>query len=260
MPPFEIDEFKQILEDESQEGHSEVMGIINNIVSQQVEGLQTTNQDLKEEKRKLQEILDGMPGNDELEKMRQLQERLDSSEDARLIAEGKMDEVINARTERYRSKIESRLKDVQEENKKLVDTNKELKNSYDSFRVDNAIKSAAMEEGVVPTAIDDLALRLSRIFRVEDGKIVGRDESGDYIRNEENEKMGVKDYIKSLKEDAPHFWPPSSTSGLHGGSEQLESSMYESAEKGNAGDYGDKRREQLRRRREEKMNGSRNLN
>lgn len=251
MPPFEIDEFKKVLEDESQEGHSAVKEVIDGMVNNAVEALKNTNVDLKEEKQKLQQILDSMPGNDEIEKMRQLQEKLDSSEDARLIAEGKMDEVIQNRTERYRSKIESRLKDAQTENNKLIEDNKNLKSSYENFRIDNAIKSAAIEEGVVSHAVGDLALRASGAFSVEDGKIVARDEHGDYILNDDGEKVTPREYISALKEVAPHFWPPSATSHLNGGSnEQIENSMYDAAEKGDASGYSERRRAQLKEKRE----------
>lgn len=253
--PIDVEEFKSVLSDESQEGHSEIMGVVQHMVDGAVEALKNTNTDLKDEKKKLQEILDGMPGNDEIEKMRQLQERLDSSEDARLIAEGKMDEVIESRNERYRERINTRLKDVTDENAKLIDDSKKLKSSFDDFRIDNAIKLAAIEEGVVPHAVADLALRAAPTFFIEDGKVVAKDEHGDYIKNDEDKKVSVNEYIQSLKEAAPHFWPPSKTSGLNGGSqEQLEDSMFDAAEKGHAGTYGATRRAQLRKRQEDKIN------
>lgn len=252
MPPFEIEDFKTVLSDESQEGHSEVMEIINHQVDKAVEALKSTNIDLKEEKKKLQEILDGMPGSDEIEKMKLLQERLDSSEDARLVAEGKMDEVVEKRTERYRSKIESRLKETQDGYNKLEEDNKKLKSSFDKYKIDNAIKSAAMEEGVLKTAIGDLALRAAPTFFVEDGKVVAKDSHGDYLTNDDGDKLSVREYVSSLKTEAPHFWPASATGGLNGGSpEQQEDSMFSSAAKGDAGEYGAKRRAQLKKRRED---------
>lgn len=210
------EEIKVALGDENSILSKQVKSLVSNAVSTAVEGVQKTNSDLKSEKQKLQTILDSMPNKEQLEAFQNMQKQLDGSEDAKLISEGKLDDVVLRRTERLRSDFDAKLNTTSEELQKEKDRNNDLSNKYNIYRIDNAIRVEASKQGVVPHATDDLVNRALSIFVMEETSIVARDSKGEIMLGEGGKPITPKDYIISLKESAPHFWPPSKGAGLEG--------------------------------------------
>jgi len=236
---------------------SAISTAVSTAVDDATKGLKTTNSDLKTEKKNLQAALDKMPTKEQLESYTKMQSNLDSSEDAKLIAEGKMDEVIARKTERVRIDLEKKFNDSQAE---LTTTQEKLVNvsgNYANHRIDETIRQAAIASGVSPEAIEDVVLRSVGIFSVDEkGAIVALDAEGHVTTNEAGTPLVPKVFVSDLKEKAPHFWPGSSSGGLGGSGRASDDSLIAAAEKGNVSGFIDQRRAQLKKKRETRFGGA----
>jgi hypothetical protein len=76
--------------------------------------------------------------------------------------------------------------------------------------VEGALRAAAAAAGLVPAAVDDALARARRIFTLnEDGTPVARDAEGEA-------SLTPAEWLETMKESAPHWWPPSSGAGAPG--------------------------------------------
>lgn len=169
---------------------------------------------LKQAKEQLKQF-DGL----DAEKIKTMMKAFDSSEEARLLAEGKFDDVINKRLERvnldYNQKIENLSKQVDSE-KEIAD---KYRSRYDSKMIEISVRSAAEKAGVIPSAIDDVISRSTGIFSIGDGdEIEARDKNGN-LRTVGNKPLTPDLFVADLKEKAPHFWPSSQGTGAQGKSQ-----------------------------------------
>ncbi|RLA02310.1 MAG: hypothetical protein DRQ45_04840, partial [Gammaproteobacteria bacterium] len=79
-----------------------VASIATNQSEESISALARTNQELKDEKIKLQEKMSSMPTAEEITELNAFKAQIENSADAKLISEGKLDEVISRRVERMR--------------------------------------------------------------------------------------------------------------------------------------------------------------
>jgi hypothetical protein len=88
-----------------------------------------------------------------------------------------------------------------------------LRSSITSENIERAVRDAATLEKVLPTALDDVSLRGSRVFeKTEDGRIVTKDVPGVVPG------LTPREWLKDMQEKAPHWWPASVGGGSQGGS------------------------------------------
>ncbi len=236
---------------------SSISTAVSAAVDDATKGLKTTNTQLKTEKKNLQATLDKMPTKEQLESYSKMQANLDSSEDAKLISEGKMDEVINRKTERIRLDLEKKFEDSQTELNTTKETLSQVNSNYANHRIDETIRKAAVDSGVSPEAIEDVVLRSVGIFSIDEkGAIIALDSEGHVATNEAGTPLDPKVFVSDLKEKAPHFWPGSSSGGLNGSGGASDDSLIAAAEKGNVSGFIDQRRAQLKKKREAKFGGA----
>ena len=84
--------------------------------------------------------------------------------------------------------------------------------------IDDAVRDAASRVGLVPAAVDDALGRGRRVFTLDEaGTPVARDAEGAVIPGADGERpMTPAEWLESMKESAPHWWPPSSGAGAPG--------------------------------------------
>jgi|GEM_PF-3802691 len=87
----------------------EIQAIIDKQVSNQVAGLKAKNSELLGKLKEQGDSLKRFDGIDP-ESVKGMMKRFENDEEAKLIADGKIDEVINKRTERLRQDVDKRLK------------------------------------------------------------------------------------------------------------------------------------------------------
>lgn len=135
-----------------------------------------------------------------------------NDEEAGLIAAGKLDEVLNKRTERMKAGFD---KETQAE--RTAREAAEARADKFSRRVlENGIRSEAAAAGLHQYAIDDALLRAGSAFQLDDeGSPVAKE--GMY--GKDGNPLTLKEWFSDMKDKAPH-WFPATASGSgagHGG-------------------------------------------
>jgi hypothetical protein len=161
-------------------------------VDKAVTGLKAKNSELlgtiKTTKGELDQLKGQFEGLD-INAVKQLLAKTGQDEEAKLIAEGKIDEVLNKRTERLRAEHERQLK------------------------VEKDRAAAALAE-----AADDFVFRSRGMFAFdESGEVVAVDGDGHPIIGKDGKTpVSPLEWAESLKEAAPHLWPRAAGAGAPG--------------------------------------------
>lgn len=196
----------------------EVKDFVRSQIESAVSGLRAKNEELLNEKKNLTEkfsIFDELDPN----VLRTYVERLKTDEEAKLIAEGKIDDVIERRTERMRKALTDRIDDITKNSKDWEEKYSQIAKEFDNTRIDFAIRDAALEAKVAPTAISDVLVRARNEFYVDEkGNILSRDPLTGEVRIGPDGKTPYSpaDFISELEKKAPHFWPSSASGNLSG--------------------------------------------
>ena len=132
-------------------------------------------------------------------------------QEGKLIKEGKLEEVVNLRVGEMRRTLEATNTQL---NNQLTAANAQLS----VVLIDNAVKTSALKSGIASTAVDDVVLRARGIYTVKDGTPVPQNAKGEVIYGKDGTTpMPMDDWVKGLKETAPHLFVASSGSGAGGG-------------------------------------------
>ena len=162
----------------------------------------------------MQEIEKMFEGYD-IENVKALMNRAANDEETRLIAEGKMDEVINRRTERLRKDNE---KKVEELNSRL-NVAEQKSNRFKDKVLSGAVRDEALKAGILPEAMDDIVLRARQLFVLNDeGEVQAMDGEEVVFGKDGKSPLSLSEWLEDTREKAPHLWPRASGSNGSGGS------------------------------------------
>lgn len=209
----------------------EVQAIIDKQINEQVTGLKAKNSELLGKLKEQTDNLKRFEGIDP-ERVKDILQRFENDEEAKLIAEGKIDEVINKRTERLRHDVEKKL---QSENRR-AEKAEEFANKFRNRVLGDEIRAAASQSGALASAQEDLILRAKGIFKINDeGQAVAVDEENNRIMGKDGRTpLTPAEWIDSLKESAPHLFPSASGTGAgnnKSGGKNFKRSQMSSADK-----------------------------
>lgn len=168
----------------------------------------------------LSKKLDSLKGVDaeKYTKLLELQARVDEK---KLIDSGKIDEVVESRISSLRSDYEQKSQQAQQQIATLM-------SSLQQRALSAEIGSVAIKSGVQETAIDDVMLRASGVFSMDEhGALVAKDAKGNVLYGKNGiDPLTTEEWVKSLVKFAPHLFKASSGGSAPGGS-------YSSATRGN---------------------------
>jgi len=188
-------------------------------IAKAVEGLSAKNAELLGEKKSIQEKLQGYAAITDPERALEALKFLDENADAQLIKDGKIGELIEKRTSVMRSDHEAALKDLQAALSEASNESKIFKTKYQSKMIEDTIRAAALEAGVLPAAITDVLARGNRVFSLsEHGEVEARDKNGNLLKNAKDMVVTPKNWVMDLKDSAIHYWPASEGAGAFSGS------------------------------------------
>lgn len=142
--------------------------------------------------------------------------KVNQSEEARLIADGKIEEVIKQRTVRMQAEYDAKLKEA--EGKMTAAEQRAARR--DAQVLENQIRQAATEAGIHKHAIDDALLRARTQFSLSDSDAaVALGSDGQPVYGKDGQTpLSLKEWFDSMKNAAPHWYPAgSSGSGAGGG-------------------------------------------
>ncbi|HBS7726884.1 hypothetical protein AAHX75_14410 [Klebsiella pneumoniae] len=191
----------------------EIQKLIDEQVSAQVSGLKNKNSELLGKLKESTESLKRFEGIDP-DAVKTILQRFSDDEEAQLIAAGKIDEVLDKRTERLRADVDKQIKAANERAEKAEAFSSKFRDRV----LGDAIRNAALKAGALPEASDDLILRAKGTFQLNDeGEAVAVDANGDVLFGKDGKTpLTPVEWAESLKETAPHLFPRAEGSGAGG--------------------------------------------
>lgn len=187
--------------------------VLKEAIDAAVAGLKANNEDLKAEKTKLKQKLDALSESVEgldIPKVKEMLKKFGNDQEATLIAEGKVDEVVNLRTERMRKEHQKELDALQVK----VKTAEGFVSKFRERALSDSLREAALTAGCTPTAVEDIVLRGSRVFQLDDdGNPVALKDGEPVYGKDGSKKLTPAEWAESLRETAPHLWPEASGGG-----------------------------------------------
>ena len=142
--------------------------------------------------------------------------KFDNEEEAALIAAGKVDEVIAKRM----AKRDAELQKQVDAAKQQAETATGVAKKFQTRVLDNHIRAAAAKAGLHPVAVDDALLRARALFTLnDDGDAVQLGADGMPVLGKDGKSpFNPVEWLESMKESAPHWFPAGSSGGGAGGS------------------------------------------
>lgn len=179
---------------------AEVDTTVTGLKAKNIELIQT-NKTIKDERDTLKKQFDGI----DIEAVKNLIVKSNQDEEGKLIAQGKLDEVVRRRTELMDKDYQKKLKTEMDRANAL-----EAKaNKLQEQALANAISSAAIKAGALPEAMEDVILRSKGTFTIdENGEVVAIDRNGEVVYGKDGKSpLSPSEWAEALKETAPHLWP-----------------------------------------------------
>ena len=149
-------------------------------------------------------------------KVKEMMARLDQDGEAALIAAGKLDEVITKRTEKLRVELQKQVDAAHAEAKAAAGR----AGKFSQRVLDNHIRAAAAKAGLHTHAVEDALFRARTMFTLtEDGDAVQLDADGKPVLGKDGKSnFTPAEWMESMKETAPHWFPAGSSGGGGAGS------------------------------------------
>jgi len=228
----EEDKFKEIVKSSAEE-------IANNLVATKIDeavaDLKSKNSELIGEKRKLAEKLESIKDFD-FEKAKKAMDFVDKDETAKLLAEGKFDEVIESRTAKIKDDYDSKIQEITEAKNAAELEVSNLKSNIDKITIETHLRKVAAKAGILADAMDDVLLRGQMVFSVgEDGNLEARDKHGEFVKVD-GKILTPGSWIAGLPQ---HYWPLSDGIGGVGGGAggDVDEKLVAAAKSGNIAAY-----------------------
>lgn len=198
-----------------------VKELIDAAVKEATSGLASNRDEILGEKKGLQAKLDDVTklwdGLDPTV-VRTFMTRLENDEEARLIADGKMDEVITMRTERLQADHATQMTALEEKLATAVGALSGAQVRVKSLTVDGQLRQAATELNLVASAIPDALARAMGVFSVQDDGSLLAEQDGKTIYGKDGKTpITPAEWLSDMKEKAPHWFPAPSGGGASGG-------------------------------------------
>ncbi|AVN18915.1 hypothetical protein C6N19_13760 [Acinetobacter pittii] len=195
----------------------EIKAAIQAAVDEAVKGLKDKNAELIKDKKELKDELGSLKSKVDgldLDAIKVLLDKSNQDEESKLIAEGKIEEVIQKRTEKMREEHEKLLK----AEKERADKAETYANKFRQSAIQGQIVQAAVEMGALSEATADIAFLAQSQFSLdENGKAVAIDANGEVVIGKDGSNpVTPKEWVEGLRENKPYFWPKANGSGSPG--------------------------------------------
>lgn len=204
------------------------------------EKLSAKNNELLDELKSAKTSLKQFDGID-AEKTRQMLAAFENDQDLKDIAEGRHEDVFTRRTEKIEAKYKSTIEGMQTELDDAKTKSKHYQDKFESLSIDRTAMEFFTKHKGESTAMEDIALRARKVWRLEGDDIVARDEAGELITGD-NGQITMEEWIVNLKKSAPHLFPSSQTPGAPGNTDErggfsLSEQMQQALKQGDHKEY-----------------------
>lgn len=189
-------------------GGSEVTQItpeIRRLIDAEVAGLKQKNSEVIMQNKELRENMKRFEGIDP-DAVRTILQRFADDKEAALIKEGKIDEVLNQRTERMKAGYEKETL-AERQKREAAEARAE---KFQRRVLENGVIRAAAEAGVHQHAIEDALLHAANVFQLDDE---GNPVAAEGLYGRDGKPLTLKEWFAEKKESKPHWWPASANGG-----------------------------------------------
>lgn len=172
-------------------------------------GMKNALTNVREEFRRTKEQLGAFKGVDPT-KYNEMLAHEQQIQEGKLIAEGKVEELLALRTQALRDNLTKET----ETHKSRADT---LQAQLDKLVIDNAVQAAAAKHGVKKGAVEDVLFRARTIFKAHDGQAVAYQGENPMYGKDGVTLLGIEEWIQGLPALAPHLFEESRGTSAPGG-------------------------------------------
>jgi hypothetical protein len=188
------------------------------IVQESVAGLKSNSERLIEENRTLTErnrelapIVEAFKGYDP-EKVKTVFARLEESEEAKLIADGKLDQVVEKRFARKEADLTNQIETLQGELTTAQGETARWRTTHNGLKIQTVVGAACDKLKLFSHAKPDALAASEAVFVVNDeGNIVAPDRSssdGKLLMGKDGKSpLQPEEWLEGMKPDRPHWWP-----------------------------------------------------
>lgn len=178
-----------------------------------VAGLKAKNSELLGKLKERDEAIKRFDGIDP-DAVRGILQRFSDDEEAKLIAGGKIDEVLNRRTDRMKQDYDKQFQAKDAELQRYLHANQKLAQRA----LSDAVAKAAVKAGALPTALDDIVLRAQHSGWTvnEDGEVIARKGEEVLFGKDGKTPLTAEEWAESLREAAPHLFQQPQGTGAPG--------------------------------------------
>lgn len=174
-----------------------------------VKGLKNSLTNAREERRLAKEDAERFRGMDP-EKYSAMLAHEQQIQEGKLIAEGKVEELLELRTKALRESLAAET--TKERNQRV-----ELQSQLDKLVIDNAVQTAASKHGVKKAAVDDVLFRARTVFKAHNGQAVAFQGENPVYAKDGVTLLGIDEWMGSLPATAPHLFEESRGTSAPGG-------------------------------------------
>ncbi len=205
--------------------------LVSKAVSEQVAGLKAKNGEVIGDNKKLKEQLAQFDGIDP-NAVRAMLQRFASDEEAKLIADGKIDVVLEKRTEMLKTEHQKQL---QTKDDALQQANSRIE-KLSQLAVNGALVAAAGSVGALPESMKAIQALAKGVFVTdENGAVVALDSDGDVVYGKDGKTpLSVNEWLEGIKAEMPNLFSQPKGAGAKGsiiGSGSLKRSEMTSEQK-----------------------------
>ncbi|WP_315360821.1 hypothetical protein [Neisseria bacilliformis] len=186
-------------------------------VAEQTAGLKAKNGEVIGDNKKLKEQLAKFDGIDP-EQVRAILKNFADGEEARLIAEGKIDEVLAKRTDKLKGEHQKQLQGRDEQ----IGTLSARVRRLSDLAVGGALAAAAGAKGALPESMEAVKALAKGVFVTDDeGNVVALDGDGDVVFGKDGKSpLQIDEWMDGLKERMPNLFAQPKGAGANGSGTQ----------------------------------------
>lgn len=225
-----------VVSENARKFYSEVDGkfILDPALSGEIKGLKTaldTEKNAAKDRAKALKDYETKYAGIDPDKVRQQQKMFETNEEARLISEGKLEEVVQQRTEKWRAAELDKQNALQAK----IDAAEARANSFKDKVLDDAIRIAAVNAGLTKQGIRDSLLLAKTIFTLdENGNAVQKNSDGSIVIGRDGKSpYSPTEFYETHKVESPGWYSvnstgsPASGSASNGGGRQMKRNAFD---------------------------------
>lgn len=183
---------------------------VESAVAEATKGLATNKQKILDEKKELSDKLAALTkqweGMDP-EVIKNLVDRMNNDEETKLIAEGKIDEVVERRIDAYKKDAEARITAATSKLEEYETSTNALTNKLHGMMLNDGVRQAAAGAHIRDTATQDAIARAKNVFSVDGDKLVAKDADGNPLIGKDGKSpLTMGEWLDSQREGAPHWF------------------------------------------------------